>query len=173
MENWSSTARVTIKILWKKGNKMLSLIVIICLILVIIGAIVWEKSYDYECVGGILVGIGVTVGVIVIIILITTIIEYPYNIEAKLSMYQEENVQIEQKVKETVRLYMNYEQDTYNNLVKDSDLTTLLVAYPDLNSNELVKSEISVYVSNNNTIKELKSKMINRSFYRWLLWFGK
>ena len=71
-------------------------------------------------------------------------------------MYEEENSKIETKVKDTVQVYMNYEQETYKSLVENANLETLLIKYPELNSNELVKSEIEIYKENNNKIKELK-----------------
>ena len=106
------------------------------------------------------------------IILIILILCYPYNIDAKLTMYEEENIKIETKVKETVKVYMNYEQDTYDSLVKEADLTTLLVKYPDLNSNELVKAEIETYKDNSKQIKDLKAAKIDRGTMAWWLYFG-
>lgn len=98
---------------------------------------------------------------------------YPYNIDKKLAMYEEENQKIETKIKDTVRVYMNYEQETYKNLVETADLTTLLVAYPDLNSNELVKYEIEQYKANSDKIKEIKEQQIHKSTLNWWLYFGK
>ena len=98
---------------------------------------------------------------------------YPYNVDKKLAMYEEENQKIETKIKDTVRVYMNYEQETYKNLVETSDLTTLLVAYPELNSNELVKYEIEKYKTNSDKIKEIKEQQIHKSTLNWWLYFGK
>lgn len=106
-------------------------------------------------------------------IIIFIIISYPYNIDKKLAMYEEENQKIETKIKDTVRIYMNYEQETYKNLVETSDLTTLLVAYPELNSNELVKYEIEQYKANSDKIKEIKEEQIHKSTLNWWLYFGK
>lgn len=106
-------------------------------------------------------------------IIICIIISYPYNIDKKLAMYEEENQKIETKIKDTVKVYMNYEQETYKNLVETSDLTTLLVAYPELNSNELVKYEIEQYKANSDKIKEIKEKQIHKSTLNWWLYFGK
>ena len=99
-------------------------------------------------------------------------VDYPRNIDEKLNMYQEENQSIELKVKETVKAYIDYEEENYKNLVETADITTLLIKYPELNSNELVKYEIEIYKSNNDRIKELKEKQIDRSSYNWWLYFG-
>ena len=94
-------------------------------------------------------------------------------IDKKIQMYQEENSQIEQKVKETVRTYMNYEEKTYKELIETADLTTVIIKYPELNSNELIKIEIDLYIQNNKKIKELKEDKINIDIYKWWLYFGK
>ena len=99
-------------------------------------------------------------------------VDYPRNIDEKLNMYQEENQSIELKVKETVKAYIDYEEENYKNLVETADITTLLIKYPELNSNELVKYEIEIYKSNNDRIKELKEKQIDRASYNWWLYFG-
>lgn len=100
-------------------------------------------------------------------------IMFPYGIDKKITIYEEENIKIEIKVKDTVKSYMNYEQDTYDNLIKDADLTTLIIKYPELNSNELVKQEINTYIENSKQIKELKEKNIDRATLAWWLYFGK
>lgn len=148
----------------ERWNKMLLLIFGIGFFLCILSAIFdW---YDDFFFGGLPM---VVSGFIMFIMLVS----YPYKIDEKIDMYEEENLKIEEKVKDTVRVYMKYEQETYENLIKDSDLTTLLIAYPELNSNELVKSEIDIYISNNKDIKELKERRIIRSTLKWWLYFGK
>lgn len=142
------------------------------LILVLIFAIACLIIYDFTDNDGIEI-LGIMVGFVDIGVIIFMTLSYPYKINEKMIMYEEENTKIEEKVKDTVRAYMKYEEDTYNNLVKDTDLETLLVAYPDLNSNELVKSEIELYAYNNHELKKLKEQKINRSVFRWWLYFGK
>lgn len=77
-------------------------------------------------------------------------------------MYMEENQNIEKRVKDTVEAYLEYEQETYKNLVEDDTLEVVLVKYPQLNSNTLVKSQIEVYVKNNSEIKKLKENKIDK-----------
>lgn len=113
------------------------------------------------------------VGCIIAIICISCSLIECRTVDEKISMYTEENTNIETKVKETVRAYMNFEESTYTELIKDADLTTLMIKYPDLNSNELVKQEINLYIQNNNKIKELKEKKIDKTVVKWWLYFGK
>lgn len=148
---------------------MLILIILICTILVIIGTILEAKDND---VSEIWATTGFICGAIAVAVLIIVLMMYPYKVEEKLAMYTEENTNIENKVKETVGAYMDFEKDTYQNLVKTADLTTLLIKYPELNSNELVKAEIGTYKENNSKIKELKEQLIMKSAYDWWLYFG-
>ena len=148
---------------------MIWIVLLIFIVLVVIGAITEDNCYEW--------GVGLAIiGVLGILVTIMAagvlILSYPYTIDSKIEMYEKENIKIEEKVKNTVIVYMDYEKDTYKDLVEESDLTTLLVAYPELNSNELVKSEIQLYISNNNKIKELKEKQIDRRIYRFWLYFG-
>ena len=39
-------------------------------------------------------------------------VSFPYNIEPKIALYTEENARIEEKIKDTVRVYMDYEKET-------------------------------------------------------------
>ncbi len=144
------------------------MLILIYIIFIIIGIVVtvkdaWEETspFYWFC------AVAVTV-----IIIIVFIFGYPFKISERLTMYEEENIKIEEKVKSTVQGYMNYETETYSNLVKDAELETLLIKYPELNSNELVKSQIELYKENNKKIKELKEQEITKSVWDWWLRFN-
>lgn len=142
---------------------MLLVLLVICIGLFIGGICAYEESV----VGGSLLA-----GGLIVIIIMVMLIDFPYNIEKKLAMYEEENLKIETKIKNTIKSYMEYEQETYDKVLKDADLTTIVLKYPELNSNELVKAEIEMYKENNKKIKELKEKQINKSVMAWWLYFG-
>lgn len=148
---------------------MLILLILICIIFVIIGSILEDKGNDAS---GLWLLTGFVCGAISVCGLIGILIEYPYKIDERLAMYIEENNNIETKVKETVKGYMDYEKETYEKLIDTADLTTLLIKYPELNSNELVKAEIYTYKENNTKIKQLKEKKITKSTCDWWLYFG-
>ena len=92
-------------------------------------------------------------------------------IDDKIAMYQEENEKIEEQMDALVSQYMEYESDTYGELKNDSSIT-LISLYPELKADELVKEQISVYITNNEKIKELKEDKINLKTKKWLLYFG-
>ena len=149
---------------------MIIIIILICLFIIAMGFTSWAYDKDAELFFWGSGGIGLAISCIALIVLA---ICFPYNVEKKISMYEEENAKIESKVKETVRAYMNYEQETYKNLVETADLSTLLLKYPELNSNELVKEEIYTYRENNNKLKSLKEIQIDKPTMAWWLYFGK
>lgn len=148
---------------------MLVLIFIISLVILAISAI----SADYNDIAemtGILSFIVCGISGAVIFFML---ISFPYNVDKKIELYEVENKAIEEKIKNTVRGYMEYEEKVYNDLLKDSDLTTMILKYPELNSNELVKAEIETYKENSKKIKELKEDKIGKSRMAWWLYFGK
>ncbi len=142
---------------------MLLVLLVIC-----IGIFIGGMCADEEnVVGGSLVA-----GVLILVITLVILGNFPFNIEKKLAMYEEENLKIETKIKNTIKSYMEYEQETYDKVLKDADLTTMVLKYPELNSNELIKAEIEMYKENNKKIKELKENQINKSVMAWWLYFG-
>ena len=144
------------------------MLILLWIIFVIIGIVITIKD-EWEEVSPIYWLCAVVVTILALIVIIST---YPFKISDKLAMYEEENTRIEEKVKSTVQGYMNYESDTYKNLVENADLETLLIKYPELNSNELVKSEIELYKENNKKIKELREQEITKSVWDWWLKFN-
>ena len=144
------------------------MLILIWIIFMIIGIVITIKDIDgEESVSYWFILVSITAIVILIFLL-----GYPFKISDKLEMYEEENIKIEEKVKSTVQGYMNYESDTYKNLIENADLETLLIKYPELNSNELVKSEVELYKENSKKIKELKEKKITKSVWDWWLKFN-
>lgn len=147
---------------------------LLLIILIGIGIYVWGM-WDNDLYNGInAMGLfGAVIGSTGIVVYVGLLVMYPYNIDKRIDMYEEENKKIEEKVRDTVKAYMDYENDTLTKLIDTSDLTTLLVKYPELNSNELVKHEIQVYIDNSDTIKDLKNQKITKSTFNFWLYFGK
>ncbi len=94
------------------------------------------------------------------------------HIPEMISMYEEENNQIESQIGELVNKYMAYEGSTFKDL-KNEDSVALVSLYPELKSDALVEKQIDVYVENNKKIRNLKKKQIELSAYKWWLYFGK
>lgn len=152
---------------------MLVLLFIIFVVLFILGSIFINED-NHEIFRS-FVQISVAIGAAFMIMAICfVVIEYSetITIDKKIEMYTEENKNIENNMDILVNNYMNYESNTLSEFKGDSSIT-LISLYPDLKSNELVKTQIETYRSNNEKLKELKEKKIDARIYRWLLYFGK
>ena len=66
---------------------------------------------------------------------------------------------------------MNHESEVFDRSDTES-LIVLIQMYPELKSDELVKNQIDVYISNNNKIKSLKEAKINYELSKWWLYFN-
>ena len=91
-------------------------------------------------------------------------------IDEKITMYQEENSNIETNIAEAVKGYMEYESNTYAEFKNESAIS-LVSLISDLKTDTLVSKQIDVYITNNDKIKELREEEINLSKIRWLLYF--
>lgn len=92
-------------------------------------------------------------------------------IDDMIAMYAEENKNIENQIDAVVSKYMEFEGGTLTGLKSDSAIT-LVSLYPELKSDELVKTQIATYQANNEKLKELKEKKINTRVYKWWMYFG-
>lgn len=93
-------------------------------------------------------------------------------IDDKIELYTNQNKQIEEKVEMVVKEYMNYEGETFKELKSDSYIT-LVNLYPELKSDEMIKQQINLYTSNNEKITSLKEKKLNKTLFKWWIYFGK
>lgn len=156
---------------------MIILLMIICIGLFVLGILMQNLTFftrkDMEAGGFYLSVTCVAFCIIfVIIALIMGIYVSGLNvIDSKITMYDDENKVIELQIDELVKRYMNYEAGTLKEF-KGNDSIALVSLYPELKSDTLVKSQISVYVSNNKKIKRLKEQKIEGSVYKWWLYFG-
>lgn len=99
-----------------------------------------------------------------------SVVKSKYIVE-KITMYEQQNKQIEEQIDTVVKQYQEYESGTYIKISSESSIT-LVSLYPDLKSYELVKKQIKVYQDNNKKITELKEKQINAKASKWWLYFG-
>ena len=127
----------------------------------------YEKKRDvFYTMSGVAFAISILVFVVAIIML-------GFGAYAKMSMpiYEEENAKIEEQVSEFVSKYTDYEKDAFKEL-KPETMQIMIMTYPELKTNELVKKQIDVYVSNNDKLKKLKEDCNQYKVGKWLLYFG-
>lgn len=155
------------------------ILLLVLAILATIGCFMICFKNDFNSVGiGIFGCIGGVVGCFIIISLIIcfinvadNVLSYKY-IDEKITMYEEENTQIENQINVLVKNYMKYESDTYMEF-NGNDGISLVSLYPDLKSDELVNKQIEIYTVNNQKIKELKEQKLDFAKDKWWLYFGK
>lgn len=149
------------------------IIVLIILTILAIG-LFFISDENYNDGIYIISGVGVILlGIIDVVVVIAIIIIYATGITAKdkIKMYQEENKIIENQIDVLVKNYMEYEGTTLKEFKSESSIT-LVSIYPNLKSDELVKTQIKTYTENNKKIKELKEQEIDLKIGKWLLYFG-
>ena len=92
-------------------------------------------------------------------------------VDEKIAVVQEQNTEIENKVKIVVENYLVHESSTYESL-KPDDAMVAATMYPALQSNQVVQEQLRVYEENNKKIVSLREEKINAKVARWWLYFG-
>ena len=94
-----------------------------------------------------------------------------FGIQEKIQIYEDQNTQIEQSIDAAVKAYCEHEQITYTQM-SDGAVALVAAAYPELASSELVKTQMDVWTSNSNELKDLKSKLVDFHRAQYFLYFG-
>lgn len=94
-----------------------------------------------------------------------------FGIQEKIEIYENQNAQIEQSIDAAVKAYCEHEQITYVQM-SDGAVALIAAAYPELASSELVKTQMEVWTSNSNELKELKSRLVDFHRAQYFLYFG-
>lgn len=152
---------------------MILLIFGICILMIVGGFILDEKTgADSDLCFGIS-GIGMVVGFFALLglIIVGVNVKSLSVIDDRIVMYEEENARIEQQIADVVEQYQKYETDIFREVAPESAVT-MVSLYPELKSDSLVQAQIEVYTENNKTIRDLRDKQIKGNVYRWWLYFG-
>ena len=152
---------------------MILLIFGICILMIVGGFIIDEKTgVDSDICFGIS-GIGMVVGFFALLglIIVGVNVKSLSVIDDRIAMYEEENTRIEQQIADVVEQYQKYETDIFREVAPESAVT-MVSLYPELKSDSLVQAQIEVYTENNKTIRDLRDKQIKGNVYRWWLYFG-
>lgn len=94
-----------------------------------------------------------------------------FGIQEKIEIYEDQNAQIEQSIDAAVKAYCEHEQITYVQM-SDGAVALVAAAYPELASSELVKTQMEVWTSNSNELKDLKSDLVDFHRAQYFLYFG-
>lgn len=150
---------------------MIIVIALIGVAVLVVGHLVWDEfDTGREVCGG--VSTAVLVLSVVSTICLGVALSRTMVADQKITMYKEENAKIEEQISEVVRQYQEYEYELFTEVAPESAIT-LVAIYPELKADTLVAKQIEVYLENNERIKALREQEINRSVFRWWLFFGK
>lgn len=151
---------------------MLIVLLLVFVALVVVSAILHEKT-DFEFVTfcASLISIIASVFIIVLMIAHGAKLSEASAIDERIALYEEANCGIDSQITEIVTQYKDYEAGTFEKAKGDSTVA-LVTLYPELKSNELVQSQMEIYVENQKQILKLKEEKISLKVYRWWLYFG-
>ncbi len=93
-------------------------------------------------------------------------------VDDKIKLYENQNKNIEEKIEVVVKQYMDFEKDTFKELKPDSYIN-LVNLYPELKTDKMVQQQIDLYTQNNEYITSLKEQKIEKTIYKWWIYFGK
>lgn len=152
---------------------MILLIFGVCILMIIGGCILDEKTGVDNDICYLISGIGAIVGFSALLglIIVGVNVKSLSVIDDRIVMYEEENARIEQQIADVVEQYQKYETDIFREVAPESAVT-MVSLYPELKSDSLVQAQIEVYAENNKTIRDLRDKQIKGNVYRWWLYFG-
>lgn len=150
---------------------------IVLLVLFIAGAITCaivgnNKGYSNEgwYASAIICIICAFILLIVIIVAIAKVASADVN-EKRIEMYQQENLKMETSMAEAIEKYMEHEYQIFVEISPD-EAQTFLIAYPEIQSSELVKYQMETIKTNNEQIKQAQNELLNIDIWKFVLYFG-
>ena len=156
---------------------MLIVLLIVGISLLVLGIVFFVRTDgDDGSIAATVSGVFLVIGCGIAMIVVGNNVLTYNQMDERITVYQEENVRIEEQIKTTVEAYQEYEKEIFGNIdlekMSGDKLIVLTSIYPELKSDALVQELISVYVENNNQIKELKTKKLDYKISCWWLYFG-
>lgn len=157
----------------KERSNMITLLLFIALGLILLADIMDNSTVKLGFLAIIPGALGVILAIVFGIWTLWNIIVVAsgFSIEEKIQIYEEQNAQIEQSIDAAVKAYCEHEQITYVQM-SDGAVALVAAAYPELASSELVKTQMEVWTSNSNELKELKSDLVDFHRAQYFLYFG-
>lgn len=154
----------------KERSNMITVLLFIAFGLIILAKVIHMKLDFFAVIPG---ALGVILAIICGIWTIWNIVTVAsgFGIEEKIGIYEEQNTQIEQSIDAAVKAYCEHEQITYVQM-SDGAIALVAAAYPELASSDLVKTQMEVWTSNSNELKDLKSRLVDFHRAQYFLYFG-
>lgn len=153
---------------------MIYIVLIICLILIILGIILFNNT-DCETGGIVSLIAGCLVGTIFLITLFICLVSYnttKSTADSQIKVYEEQNEIVLSQIEPLVEKYLNYEKDTYSSLKINSNTLVAMSMYPELKGNEFVQSQIKIIIDNQLKITQLKLDKAKLNVFKFWLFVG-
>jgi len=152
---------------------MLSLIMVICILLCILAAVLYNLDIIDDAASGIFI-LSTIVFLVALFFDIWCVIPLVNgrDIQARIEMYEEQNAMIEQQISDALDVYISHENDVFDK-VKPESAITLVSLYPELKSDALILKQCDVYIENNNKICKLKEEKITLGRYKFWVYLGR
>ena len=132
----------------------------------------FDKAISFGCARSFFMSLLVGCIIIAIYLLSTFGIEEKI-INEKIRICEEENQKIEESIDFALQKYLGYEAETYDRMRSEGVSVDIATAYPELASSQPVARQIEIYINNNGQIKELREDLVDLTWKRWWLYFGK
>ncbi len=113
-----------------------------------------------------------TTGILIFICIGISFLTTSFTIDNKITLYEEQNRVIEERIATMIENYIEYENTTFISMKPSEDAVTTISMFPELNSNTLVKAQIETYYNNQQKLLQLKQERIDLKIWSWWLYFG-
>ncbi|MBQ8044150.1 MAG: hypothetical protein IJ272_08415 [Clostridia bacterium] len=151
---------------------MLTLLCFIFAITTVIGIVLYNKT-NLEFTSMLIIAFSIIFLLVCVLVLIFCCSEVASisTIDEKISMYERENAEIEEHLNATLSTYLSQKNESIIALTPEN-VANVIVLYPELNSIELIASQLKTYTANYNEIISLKEKKIGLANTKWWINFG-
>ena len=151
---------------------MLTLLCFIFAITTVIGIVLYNKT-NLEFTSMLIIAFSIIFLLVCVLVLIFCCSEVASisTIDEKISMYEQENAEIEEHLNATLSTYLSQKNESIIALTPEN-VANVIVLYPELNSIELIASQLKTYTANYNEIISLKEKKIGLANTKWWINFG-
>lgn len=139
---------------------LFSLFGVICCFFIDEGAILFKIILPIICVGSF-----ITIGIL------ATHISDEKMLLTQIENYETENKQIESDLNNTVSTYLQQHKDLIVVSTDTSSLISYIPTIPELDNNEYIQKQLSIYYSNKEKIEEINNTILSYQKYHSLIGF--
>lgn len=107
----------------------------------------------------------------IIIIAIVIVIIVTVGKPEQIALLEQENQIIEERIESLVNDYIEYESDTYSEILTNTNSVEIILLIPALSSSVIIQKQLDIYYTNHAAIVELKQDQIDHRIAFKILFF--